>query len=185
MLWYGSAEVKDLEEQRLYGSYRFVVPFQIGEPPPEHKLKKLSRIHIDIGFSDKLPLKPKKESMASILPDAKPVSWAVYPPEYILAEKLETFVARASANSRAKDILDLNLLFDLCQDQGEIVKAIRGTFQNRETALPVSFHQFAKEINHIILKPAWTAVQLMEGDVSFEESWGQFLKQMKKLDSFG
>lgn len=184
-LWYGSAEVKDLEDQGHYGSYRFIVPFQIGEPPPEHKLKKLSRIHIDIGFSDKLPLKPKKESLASILPDAQPVSWAVYPPEYILAEKLETFVARASANSRAKDIFDLNLLFNLCQDQKEIVKAIRGTFQNRETALPESFHQFAKEINHIILKPAWTAVQLMEGVVSFEESWGQFLKQMKKLDSFG
>jgi len=183
-LWYGPVEVKDLEEQGLYGAYRFILPFQIGTPPPKHKLKKLSRIHIDIGFSDKLPLKPKKENMISILPDLKPVSWAVYPHEYILAEKLETFVAKASANSRAKDIFDLNLLFVLCQNSTEIMKAIQKTFQHRKTELPASFYTFAKEINHIILKPAWTAVQLMEDDASFEDSWTQLLKQMKNLDSF-
>jgi len=181
-LWYGNAEVKDLDEQGLYGAYRFIVPFQIGGPPSNHKIKKLSRIHIDIGFSDKLPLRPKKENMVSILPDTKPVSWAVYPPEYILAEKLETFVARASANSRAKDIFDLNLLFDLCQDLTEIMRAIHKTFQNRETQVPASFHKFANEINHIILKPAWMAVQLMEDNISFEESWTKFLKNLKKLD---
>lgn len=183
-LWFGVAEVKDMEEQGLYGAYRFIVPFQIGDPPTDHKIKKLSRIHIDIGFSDDLPLKPKKESMSSILPDVKPVSWAVYPPEYILAEKLETFVARASANSRAKDIFDLNLLFGLCQNHKTVMTAIQRTFQNRKTELPESFHKFAKDINHIILKPAWTAVQLMEGAVSFDESWIQFLKNMKMLDSF-
>lgn len=182
-LWYGDAEVKELEEQGIYGAYRFVVPFQIGDPPVGHKIKKLSRIHIDIGFSDKLPLKPKKENMISILPDAKPVSWAVYPPQYILAEKLETFVKRASANSRAKDIFDSNLLFGLCRDKDEIKKAIQKTFDNRKTEMPESFHKFAKEINHIILKPAWTAVQWMESDVSFEDSWTQFLKNMKELDA--
>lgn len=183
-LWFGTAEVKDLEEQGLYGAYRFIFPFQIGDPPPENKIRKLSRIHIDIGFSDTLPMKPKKESMLSILPDAQLVSWAVYPLQYILAEKLETFVKRASANSRAKDIFDLNLLFGLCQDKDEIEKAIQKTFDNRKTEMPESFHKFAKGINHIILKPAWTAVQLMEGDVSFEDSWTQFLEHMKKLDAF-
>lgn len=182
-LWYGTAEVKDLEEQGLYGAYRFIFPFQIGDPPSENKIRKLSRIHIDIGYSDKLPMKPKKESMLSILPDAGPISWAVYPPQYILAEKLETFVKRASANSRAKDIFDLNLLLDLCQDKDEIKRAIQKTFDNRKTERPESFHKFAKEVNHIILKPAWTAVQLMGGDVSFEDSWAQFLENMKKLDA--
>lgn len=181
-LWYGTTEVRNLEEQGLYGAYRFVVPFQIGDPPTEYKIKKLSRIHIDIGFSDKLPLKPKKERMLSILPNANPVSWAIYPPEYILAEKLEIFVTRASANSRAKDIFDLNLLFGLCQNKDETKKAIQKTFDNRKTGIPKSFQNFAKEMNHIILKPAWTAVQLMEGNVSFEDSWGIFLENMKKLD---
>ena len=121
--------------------------------------------------------------MILILPDAKPVSWAVYPSEYILAEKLETFVTRASANSRAKDIFDLNLLFDLCQDPKKMIQAIQKTFENRKRGIPESFHKFAKEINHIILKPAWTAVQLMEADVSFEDSWIQLLNHMKRLDS--
>lgn len=48
-LWYGSTEVKNLDEQGLYGAYRFIVPFQIGDPSAD-KIKKLSRIHIDIGF---------------------------------------------------------------------------------------------------------------------------------------
>lgn len=182
-LWYGDAEVKDLEEQGLYGSCRFIVPFQIGDPPLAHKIKKLSCVHIDIGFSDKLPLTPKKETMPSILPNAQPVSWSVYPPEYILAEKLETFVVRASANSRAKDIFDLNLLFDLCQDQKELASAIEKTFKNRETYLPTSFLKLAKEINPSILKPAWTSVQLMEGTISFDDSWSEFLKHLKNLDS--
>lgn len=182
-LWYGPVEINNLEDQGLYGAYRLIVPFQIGDPPPDHKIKKLSRIHVDIGFSDTLPLKPKKERMISILPDVKPISWAVYPPEYILAEKLETFVARASTNSRAKDIFDLNLLFGLCQNSQRVIEAIQKTFQNRKTTPPASFVRFAKEINHSILKPAWAAVQLMEGSVSFDESWVQFLKNMKMLDS--
>ena len=37
-LWYGNAETKDLEEQGLYGAYRFVVPFQIGDPPADPKI---------------------------------------------------------------------------------------------------------------------------------------------------
>lgn len=181
-LWYGTAEVKNLEGQDLYGAYRFIFPFQIGDVPPANKVRKLSRIHIDIGFSDRLPMKPKKESMRSVLLDASPVSWAVYPPQYILAEKLETFVKRASANSRAKDIFDLNLLFDLCQDNDDIQKALQMTFDNRKTEMPESFHKFAKTVNHIIIKPAWAAMQLMEGDVSFEDSWAQFLENMKNLD---
>jgi len=181
-LWYGHAEVKDLQEQGAYGAYRFIVPFQIGRPSPDHKTRKLSRIHIDIGFSDKLPLKPKKEGMVSILPDVRSISWAVYPPEYILAEKLETFINRASANSRTKDIFDINLLFALCQKPNEMIEAIRKTFQNRKTMLPDSFFKFTKEINHTILRPAWTAVQLMDGSVSFDESWAEFVKNMKKLD---
>ena len=182
-LWYGDAEVKNLEEQGLYGSYRFIVPFQIGDPPLAHKIKKLSRVHIDIGFSDKLPVTPKKEMMFSILPDAGPVSWSVCPPEYILAEKLETFVVRASANSRAKDIFDLNLLFDFCQNKKRLAAAIKKTFKNRKTEVPVSFFQFARRINSSILKPAWTSVQLMEGTISFDDSWSEFLKHLKNLDS--
>lgn len=181
-LWYGVAEVKDLQEQGQYGAYRFAFPFQIGATPAKHKVKKLSRIHLDVGFSDKLPLRPKKENMSSILPNSKPVSWSVYPPQYIMAEKLETFIKRGSANSRAKDIFDINLLFELCQDPAQINEAIQKTFQNRRTEIPKSFYGFAKEVNHIILKPAWTAVQLIEGDISFEDSWKQFLKNMKYIE---
>lgn len=179
--WYGEVEVKELEEQGLYGAYRFVVPFQIGDPLPNHKLTKLSRIHIDVGFSDRLPVKPKKQAMTSILTEIKPVTWAVYPIEYILAEKLQTFTVRASANSRAKDIFDLNLLFDLCKNQTDLKKAISITFKNRNTELPKSFLKIAESINLTVLKPAWTTVQLMEGNISFEETWNHLLKHFEKL----
>ena len=181
-LWYGDVEVKELDEQGLYGAYRFVIPFQIGDPPTDHKLKKLSRIHIDVGFSDQLPVKPEKQKMISILAQAKPVSWSIYPIEYILAEKLETFTVRSSANSRAKDVFDLNLLFTLCQSQKDLKKAIVTTFKNRKTELPASFFKMAEEINLTILKSAWTTVQLMEGNISFEEVWEHLLKNLQKLD---
>jgi len=69
-MWYGDVQVLDLEEQGEYGAFRFDFAFQIGEPDHK-KVHKLSRIHIDVGFSDRLPLKPSRISMPSLLKDDK------------------------------------------------------------------------------------------------------------------
>jgi hypothetical protein len=71
------------------------------------------------------------------------ISLEVYPVETIFAEKLETIISRAAANSRMKDYHDLLLL---CREDGLLDKTrlkdnIVQTFQNRGTvfSIPVQF----------------------------------------------
>jgi hypothetical protein len=78
--------------------------FQIGDAPSEDKIKKLSRVHFDIGIGDFIPDDLPK-SLSKLVSDKNNfLSWKVYPPEYIFSEKLQTLVARGEAMSRARDI---------------------------------------------------------------------------------
>lgn len=184
-LWYGDLQVEDLVDQGSYGGFRFNCAFQIGEPPKEGdaKIKKLSRIHIDVGFGDPVEVLPKKEPMISILPSGRPVSWSVYPLEYIFAEKLEALFSRGSANSRAKDVYDLPLIFSNCANQKSLLKAVLRTFTHRETPVPDSFVITAEAFDLSILRGAWPSVELMGATQTFDESWRETLGCLQLLDS--
>ncbi|MCI0446524.1 nucleotidyl transferase AbiEii/AbiGii toxin family protein [bacterium] len=108
--WFGDVRVQNLSNQGEYGAYRFDCAFHIGEPDRK-KLRKYSRIHIDINFSDRLPVSPPNQQLQSLLEDEAEIIWKVYPIEYILAEKIQIVFDRGSANSRAKDLFDLNHYF--------------------------------------------------------------------------
>jgi len=182
-LWFGDINVDELDEQGQYGSYRFDCAFQIGEPDM-NKLHKLSRIHVDVGFSDRIPVTPPLEVMPSILGDDNPVSWKVYSSEYIFAEKLETMYDRGSVNSRAKDIYDLVYLSPLCPDRGKLIDAIRKTFANRNTQLPKSFVSEAEKFEKTILKAAWPGIRVLGHKAEFEETWAQLMEFLGKIDKF-
>ncbi len=180
-LWFGDVQVKEFTEQGEYGAYRFDAAFQIGEPDLK-KLSHFSRIHIDIGFSDHLPTKPADQIMPSILEHEEPVTWKVYPIEYIVAEKVQTLFDRGSANSRAKDIYDLVYLFPRCQDQAALVSAIRKTFENRRTPLPDSFAQEADAFDKTTLLHGWPGVRILEEKMEFEEAWKTLMNHFEKID---
>lgn len=180
-MWFGDLHVDDLEEQGQYGSYRFDFAFQIG-PPDSKKIHKLSRIHIDVGFSDRLPARPAASTMPSLLDYESPVSWKVYPIEYIFAEKLETLYDRGSASSRAKDIYDLVYLIPLCKDQKKVIEAIRQTFANRSTEIPASLVEKAREFDRAMLTAAWPGVQVMDEKTSFDDTWSALMKHLSVLD---
>ena len=183
-LWYGDFEVKDLVDQGPYGGYRFTSAFQIGDPPKEkEKVKKLSRIHIDVGFGDAIETIPRKQRMISILPMGKSVSWSVYPLEYIFAEKLEALFVRGSANSRAKDVYDMPLIFPKCSSPRAVFKAIERTFTHRKTPIPTSFLKAARGFDLSIIRSAWLSVELADATYSFESTWKDFLACLDKLDS--
>ncbi len=169
-MWFGDIQLLDLQEQGQYGSYRFDCVFQIGEPDLK-KLHKLSRIHIDIGFSDRLLLRPAEQIMPSLLQYENPVSWKIYPMEYIVAEKLETLYDRGSASSRAKDIYDLVYLIPRCQDKKKMVEAIQQTFKNRNTSIPTSLAKQAEEFDKTILKAAWPGVEILDDKTDFDDVW--------------
>lgn len=180
--WFGDIQVKDLETQGLYGGYRFDCAFQIGSPDLD-KIHKLSRIHIDVGVSDKISDNSRQHKMLSILTGVEPISWKVYPAEYIVAEKLHAFYDRASGNSRAKDIFDLLMLLPLCADAPKLKSAIASTFANRQTNLPVSFGGQAAEFDLTTLRLAWPSVKILQNKGDFETHWNKLMEMLAILDN--
>jgi hypothetical protein len=62
---------------------------------------------------------------------------AAYPPETVIAEKLEAMVALGLANSRMKDFFDLYMLSRTMTFDGDaLARAVRATFRRRRTAIP-------------------------------------------------
>lgn len=180
-LWFGDVQFQELTEQGEYGAYRFDCAFQIGEPDLK-KMHKFSRTHIDIGFSDRLSVRPENQVMPSLLEHEDPVTWKVYPIEYIIAEKLQTLFDRGSANSRAKDVYDLIYLFPRVSDRKALNAAIRKTFENRDTEIPESFAKQAAEIDKTILSHGWPGVKILQEKPDFESAWKNLLRHLKRLD---
>ena len=182
-LWFGDIKVEDLEAQGEYGSYRFDCAYQIGEPDMK-KVHKLSRVHVDVGFSDKLGAIPSEDIMTSLIQDREPVSWRVYPIEYIFAEKLQTLLDRGSANSRANDIYDLVYLKSRPMDEQKLTQAIRETFGNRGTNLPASFADEIKGLDTAFLKAAWPGIRVLGKKSDFDNIWESLLKCLEEIDGY-
>ena len=181
--WFGDVEVEDLKNQGPYGGYRFSCAFQIGDPPKEKaKIKKLSRLHLDIGFGDALEEVPPKTMMPAMIAADKPVSWSIYPLEYIFAEKLEALISRGAGSSRAKDIYDMPLIFPSC-DPKTLAEAIVSTFKIRQTAIPSSFHKTAQATDATSLSDSWGALDLpQESPIKFDRCWREFINCLAVVD---
>ncbi len=145
------------------------------------KLSKLSRLHFDVGFGDTIPTELANTSAESLLKDESPISWKVYPPEFIFSEKLQTLVERASSNSRGKDVFDLALLFDKCENKKSLKEAVKATFKIRETDIPESFHEFANGLNLRQIEASWRSVRIAQ-ELDFETVWKRTLAMLKKFD---
>ncbi len=184
-LWFGDIKSNDLKAKGPYRGYNFNVAFTIGNTPTpsDPKIKKFSRINIDIGFDDALDTIPEKQTMISILSIEQPVTWSVYPFEFIFAEKLEALFSRGSNNSRSKDIYDMQLIFNKCKDRKSLLKANRKTFEKRETPTPKSFLATAQEFELSVLRTAWGSVELSTGKESFDSVWAAFLSVLRSLES--
>ena len=184
-LWFGDVKTSDLVNQGPYGGYTFNAAFTIGTAPlaKDSKIKKFSRIRIDVGFGDALESVPEKQSMPSILASEEPVTWSVYPFEFIFAEKMEALFSRGSNNSRSKDIYDMQLIFGKIKDKKLLHKAILKTFENRKTPIPESFLATAQDFELAVLKKAWGSVELSTGEEPFDDVWKKFLKVLRTLES--
>ncbi len=180
--WFGDVNVESLDAQGEYGALRFNCAYQIGDPPTKKEaLKKLSRIHFDVGFGDTVPADLKHSAMPSLLSLDSKTSWRVYPPEFIFSEKLQTLVNRKSGNSRAKDVHDMGLLFEQC-DFKKLLNAISDTFARRQTPMPESLLAFAESLDTRILESGWKAVKLSDEEKSFSERWDLLKTHLAKID---
>jgi hypothetical protein len=144
-------------------------------------MKKLSRIHFDVGFGDELTSDLKRAAMPSLLSTESKTSWRVYPPEFIFSEKLQTLIGRASANSRSKDVHDMAILFEKC-DPKKLLSAIERTFSRRKTDLPASFLEYANELDTKWLSSSWSSVKIAGEGQTFAQAWEILKSHLAKID---
>jgi hypothetical protein len=94
-------------------------------------------LQIDVGFGD--AVKPKWLTFPSLL-DAPRPKIKIYPPETVIAEKLETIVKLGIYNSRMKDYFDIWTLSKIMDFQlDRLISAITATFVRRKTDLPAGW----------------------------------------------
>lgn len=94
-------------------------------------------LQIDIGFADVLTPAAMEIQYPTLLSLPAPVLRG-YPLETIVAEKLQAMVFLGSVNSRMKDFYDLWVLLSHFEIDAPILqRAIRRTFQHRQTPIPV------------------------------------------------
>jgi len=94
------------------------------------------RIQIDIGFGDVVTPEAQAISYPTLLDFPEPRLRA-YPPETVVAEKLEALVSLGIRNSRMKDFFDLWIMAKTFDFDGSILAAAIGaTFARRQTAIP-------------------------------------------------
>lgn len=96
------------------------------------------RLQVDVGFGDAITPEATVVEFPPLLDFPAPLLRA-YPRETVVAEKLEAMVQLGLANSRMKDFYDVAVLARTFDFDGELLtRAIRATFERRQTPLPTT-----------------------------------------------
>lgn len=181
-MWFGDIKVQDLASAMPYPGKRFNMAFQIGlssEDP--NKLKKLSRIHLDVAFGEP-EISVSNLSTGSFIESEKPLSWKVYPFEKIAAEKIHAVISRGNANSRAKDIYDLVFMLENNHiDEKKLLISVHNTFELRDTQLPSDMADFVERLDTTVLKNSWNSVELGVEKEEFDNLWERFKVQLSNI----
>ena len=123
-----SVTATEIREEQDYGGIRVKLVAMLGN----------ARIpmQIDVGFGDAITPDPTVHTYPTLLGMDAP-QLGMYPPETVVAEKLQAAIALGMTNSRMKDYYDLLVIFRTFELADEILaKAVIATFQRRQTALP-------------------------------------------------
>lgn len=154
LIW-GEPSASAIRDDQRYGGIRVLVPVSLAGAR--------ARIQIDIGFGDAVTPGPEEHIWHELLgyPAAK---LRTYPPETVIAEKLEAAVQLDIGNSRMKDFYDLDWLarhriFDFETLQNAIIR----TFENRQTELP--------------LEVPFALTEAFSSDAGKQIQWNAFLRK--------
>ncbi len=115
-----------IERETPYGGDRFEVQWTMFGKNQSEPLK------VDVCAGDFVIEDKIRTGDAFIYPGLDTdLSIAVYPPEFIFAEKLETVFRFATGNTRLKDFIDLFGLIEMGPNKKSLQIAIDGVFKNR------------------------------------------------------
>lgn len=124
----GSIRSEDIREAQEYGGVRVTMTVRLANARIP--------IQVDIGFGDAVTPAPAEVAYPTLLDGPAPVLLA-YPPETVVAEKLQAVVTLGAANTRMKDFYDLWILARGFSFSGETLsRAIAATFARRRTPIP-------------------------------------------------
>lgn len=139
---HASVTVTEIREDNIYQGLRVKLAGHLGSARIP--------VQIDVGFGDVITPGPAEATFGPLL-DLPPPVMPAYPPETVIAEKLEAMVALGLANSRMKDFYDLYVISRTMTLAGEVLaKAVRATFHRRRTTItgalpPALSREFASE----------------------------------------
>ncbi len=95
-------------------------------------------VQIDVGFGDAVTPEAIKINYPTLL-DLPAPQMRAYPPETVVAEKLQAMVTLGMQNSRMKDFYDLWIIARQFSFDGvSLAAAVQATFNRRQTAIPNS-----------------------------------------------
>ena len=93
-------------------------------------------VQVDVGFGDIVTPEAREIDYPTLL-DLPAPRIRAYPPETVVAEKLEALVSLGMQNSRMKDFYDLWIIGrQFSFEAPTLVRAVRATFERRGTNLP-------------------------------------------------
>lgn len=149
--------VEDIALDKEYSGVRVFVTAHLGTA--------VIPFSMDIGFGDVIIPSPQELDYPLLLDDMPAVSIYAYSLETVIAEKFQTMIDKALANSRMKDFFDVyNILSSGNYDKGILAEAVNAVFNNRNTAYYPDHPLFSGEIKNDHIK---------------QIQWNAFLKKMK------
>ena len=156
-----SVEVGLIRAENAYGGFRVRLLALLG--------KARVPLQVDVGFGDAITPGPVEAQVGPLLDLPAPVLRA-YPPETVVAEKLEAIVTLGLDNTRMKDYFDL---WTLARTMGfefdRLHAAVGATFERRQTALPDQ-------------TPVGLSKAFGDDDIK-RRQWAGFLRKMKASSS--
>ena len=169
-------KVQDIMEGHEYEGIRFMIECTMG------KLKQT--IKVDISTGDEITPRAVAYKLPLIIEDRSINLWA-YNLETLLAEKLETIMVRAEANTRMRDFYDIHVLLKqdaVTIDRGTMKSAFYATCKRRKsTEQIVTIDDVVNKIaDDEVMKQQWTNYQKTNYYVGALE-WEDVIESTRKL----
>ncbi len=125
-----SVSVEPIREEQEYGGQRVRIDVRLGNARID--------LQVDVGFGDAITPAPQVVKYPTLIGMPAPELRA-YPPETVVAEKLQALVQLGMANSRMKDFFDLWIMGRTFPFNGDTLRsAIAATFSRRITEMPLT-----------------------------------------------
>lgn len=122
-------------------------------------------VSMDIGFGDVITPHPSELDYPNLIDGFPDTNILAYSLETVIAEKFQTMISKAEANSRMKDFYDLYTILQGGKYDREILsEAIKATFENRQTSYID---------NHTVFNPDFA------NNSDLTTRWSAFIKKLR------